>query len=131
MPKVPALQTHLYRKFRLLLLSAHPLLSFLLPPLISAAAVKMSSVKTLAENPNLTCIPPAYTFPSNSPDYRAILSTKDGEGSEEPIPVIDFSFLISGTPDQRSKVVQELGYACREWGFFMVSDTGETIPLNP
>ncbi|OWM87736.1 hypothetical protein CDL15_Pgr016432 [Punica granatum] len=80
----------------------------------------MSSVKTLAENPNLTCIPPAYTFPSNSPDYRAILSTKDGEGSEEPIPVIDFSFLISGTPDQRSKVVQELGYACREWGFFMV-----------
>lgn len=31
-----------------------------------------------------------------------------------------YSLLASGTPEQQSKIIQDLGYACQEWGFFMV-----------
>ncbi|OWM87734.1 protein DMR6-LIKE OXYGENASE 2-like [Punica granatum] len=85
------------------------------------AALKVSSVKTLADQPNLNHIPPAYVFRTSSTNDQG---PEDGEASEEPIPVVDFSLLTSGTPDQRSRVVQDLGYACQEWGFFMVINHG-------
>ena len=37
------------------------------------------------------------------------------------VPTVDFSLITTGTPDQRSKVIQLLGHACREWGFFVVT----------
>jgi len=38
----------------------------------------------------------------------------------ENIPTIDFSQLTSSNPNERSKAIQQLGDACRDWGFFMV-----------
>ncbi|GLT97972.1 hypothetical protein SLE2022_155110 [Rubroshorea leprosula] len=78
---------------------------------------KMTSVKKLAESPGLTSIPPVYTFPSNPQDEAS-------SESEETIPTIDFSLLTSSDPNQRSKMIQELGKACQEWGFFMVINHG-------
>jgi hypothetical protein len=74
---------------------------------------KITSIKTLAESPGLTSIPATYTFTPDLHDHVTCVP----EGS---IPVIDYSLLISGTPDQRSKTVHELGRACQDWGFFMV-----------
>lgn len=72
----------------------------------------MSSVKELIETSCLTSIPSKYVLP---PDPHDIIVSE-----AEVIPTIDLSLFTSGTPDQRSNVIQELGHACREWGFFMV-----------
>lgn len=79
-------------------------------------AAKMACVKALAESPGLTSIPSTYNFTQNQHDHEAV-SEIDPEDS---IPVIDFSLLTSSSPDQRSKVIQDLGKACRDWGFFTV-----------
>ncbi|KAK3030181.1 hypothetical protein RJ639_039658 [Escallonia herrerae] len=73
----------------------------------------MLSIKSLVETCPLPSVPSQYVFPSKSHD--TILAEES-----EVIPSIDFSLLTSGTPEQQSNVVQEIGYACREWGFFMV-----------
>ena len=39
---------------------------------------------------------------------------------DDPIPTIDYFSLISNIPNQRSKVVRDLGKACEEWGFFIL-----------
>ena len=72
----------------------------------------MFSVKAQLESNSLTSVPSKYVFPKSSDDYIS--------SESEIIPTIDLSMLTSGTPDQRSKVIQEIGNACREWGFFMV-----------
>ncbi|KAK3023243.1 hypothetical protein RJ639_044409 [Escallonia herrerae] len=77
----------------------------------------MLSVKSLVETCSLPSVPSKYVFPFKSHD------TTLAEESEV-IPTIDFSFLTSGTPEQKSNVVQEIGCACREWGFFMVVNHG-------
>ncbi|ONK71975.1 uncharacterized protein A4U43_C04F14360 [Asparagus officinalis] len=53
-------------------------------------------------------------------------SIKDLENIVEDveIPVIDFSLLTEGTPDQRYLVVQELAKACEDWGFFVLVNHG-------
>ena len=68
-------------------------------------------IKGLVESGYLTSIPPEYVFPSNLNDLEA----------EEQVPTVDFSQLTSGTPDEKSKAIQAIGKACREWGFFMVT----------
>ncbi|KAI3867636.1 hypothetical protein MKW98_006013 [Papaver atlanticum] len=55
-----------------------------------------------------------------------MLSEKEVE--QITIPVIDFSFLTSGSPDQRCKIIQDLRNACRDWGFFMFN-TSKIITL--
>jgi hypothetical protein len=91
-------------------------------PLVSEASrpspnqfSKTTYVKKLAESPSLTSIPANYTFTKDPQEGEAV-----SEDPEEPIPVIDFSLLAYGTPDQRSTIIQELGRACKDWGFFMV-----------
>jgi isopenicillin N synthase-like dioxygenase len=82
----------------------------------------LSSVKTLAESPNLKSIPPNYAFFTNSNDQLdPVSSSKD---DEESIPVIDFSQLSSCDHEQRSNAVHLLGKACQEWGFFMLVNHG-------
>lgn len=76
---------------------------------------KISSVKQLVESGCVKSVPLPYVFPRNHDYNNAIVSDE-----EEEIPIIDFSLLASGNPDQRSKVIKDLGNACREWGFFMV-----------
>ncbi|RYR18755.1 hypothetical protein Ahy_B03g063360 isoform B [Arachis hypogaea] len=73
------------------------------------------SVKTLAESPELTSVPSSYTYATN-PDDELVTDPDD----DDPIPVIDYSLLFTGTPDQRAKTIHDLGRACEEWGFFMV-----------
>ena len=41
-------------------------------------------------------------------------------GVDDPIPIIDFSMLISDVPDQQFKTIQDLQNACLEYGSFMV-----------
>ncbi|KAG8473451.1 hypothetical protein CXB51_035758 [Gossypium anomalum] len=78
---------------------------------------KLTSVKALSESPGLSSIPSIYTFPKQ-PNHKPVSDTK------EPIPTIDFSLLTSSNPDERSKTIRELGKACRDWGFFMVTNHG-------
>lgn len=84
--------------------------------LLSVSESMAASIKALAESPGLTSIPSSYTFIQNPNDHQA---ASDPE-PEDSIPIIDFSLLNSSNPDQRSKVIQDLGKACRDWGFFMV-----------
>lgn len=77
-----------------------------------------TSVKKLAESPCLTSIPSTYTFTTHPQDQAV------SEDQEDPIPVVDFSLLSSGTPAQRSLVIEELGKACKDWGFFKVINHG-------
>ncbi|KAG4165276.1 hypothetical protein ERO13_A13G069400v2 [Gossypium hirsutum] len=78
---------------------------------------KLTTVKVLSESPGLSSIPSIYTFPKQT-YHEPVSDTK------EPIPTIDFSLLTSSHPDQRSKTIRELGIACRDWGFFMVTNHG-------
>ncbi|KAL3515505.1 hypothetical protein ACH5RR_022407 [Cinchona calisaya] len=81
----------------------------------------MASVKTLVQSENLKSIPSDYAhFKDNEKSIVA--------GPEVSLPVIDFSLLSSANPDDRAKVIEDLGKACEEWGFFMVINHG--IPEN-
>ncbi|MFQ6657267.1 hypothetical protein Gotur_027013 [Gossypium turneri] len=87
------------------------------PSLSQPPPPKLTTVKALSESPGLSSIPSIYTFPKQ-PNHEPVSDTK------EPIPTIDFSLLISSNPDERSKTIRELGKACRDWGFFMVTNHG-------
>ncbi|CAN0897592.1 2-oxoglutarate-dependent dioxygenase 19 [Linum grandiflorum] len=72
------------------------------------------SIKTiLSQSKTLTKIPLSYIFPQ-SPSTKP--TTK--------IPTINYSHLTSTNPAIRSRTVTELGSACREWGFFVVTNHG-------
>ncbi|TYH33426.1 hypothetical protein ES332_D13G058200v1 [Gossypium tomentosum] len=75
---------------------------------------KLTTVKAIAR---LSSIPSIYTFPKQ-PYHEPVSDTK------EPIPTIDFSLLASSHPDERSETIREFGKACRDWGFFMVTNHG-------
>ncbi|KAK2968658.1 hypothetical protein RJ640_012501 [Escallonia rubra] len=62
-------------------------------------------------------IPSEYAY--STTHYTPIASDQ-----EDSIPVIDYSLLISSIPDQRSKVIDQLGKACEEWGFFLLVNRG-------
>ncbi|GJN03814.1 hypothetical protein PR202_ga21295 [Eleusine coracana subsp. coracana] len=66
--------------------------------------------------------PPKHTNGEHN-CHPSVLSTggnDDGGG----IPVVDFDVLVNGTADERSQAVRDLGRACEDWGFFMVSNHG-------
>ncbi|KAE8687720.1 putative 2-oxoglutarate and Fe(II)-dependent oxygenase superfamily protein [Hibiscus syriacus] len=85
--------------------------------LIGSQPSKLTSVKALAESLHLSSIPSSYTFPKHANDEAY-------SGTTESIPIIDFSLLTSSNPVERSKMIQELGNACQDWGFFMVTNHG-------
>ncbi|PIA51993.1 hypothetical protein AQUCO_01000103v1 [Aquilegia coerulea] len=78
---------------------------------------KMGCVKDLAES---TSIPSKYNYFNTQNQEDGI----DEVIADEQIPIIDFSLLNSGIPDQRAKVIQDLGKACQDWGFFMLINHG-------
>ncbi|XP_062020631.1 2-oxoglutarate-dependent dioxygenase 19-like [Rosa rugosa] len=82
-----------------------------LPPILT-------SVKKLSESSQVTSIPSTYTYPVN-PQDESVLIDYDSK-----IPIVDFSLLTSGTPEQRSKAISDLGKACEDWGFFLVINHG-------
>ncbi|KAE8666783.1 putative ENTH/ANTH/VHS superfamily protein [Hibiscus syriacus] len=75
----------------------------------------MFSVKELVESVRLTSVPSNYIFSNTETDLPM---------QPETVPIIDFSLLTSHDPDQRSKIITQLGNACLEWGFFMVINHG-------
>lgn len=78
--------------------------------------IKFTSVKALAESPDLTSIPPSYTFTTNRDDETVAADP----GDDDPIPAIDYSLLVHGTPDQRLRTIHDMGKACEKWGLFML-----------
>ncbi|KAA8536420.1 hypothetical protein F0562_028898 [Nyssa sinensis] len=82
-------------------------------------APKLTLIKSLAESGDLTSIPSDYTYSTN-PIQPAV---SDPEEYSIPV-IIDFSLLTSGDPDQRSKIIQDLGKACEDWGGFMLINHG-------
>ncbi|KAH7524878.1 hypothetical protein FEM48_Zijuj06G0165900 [Ziziphus jujuba var. spinosa] len=79
---------------------------------------KMASIKELAESGGLTSVPSEYTFASNPNDQA------DQHDPDHSMPTIDFSLLMSTSPDQRAKILHDLRKACEEWGFFMLINHG-------
>ncbi|KAK2968654.1 hypothetical protein RJ640_012497 [Escallonia rubra] len=78
----------------------------------------MASIKVVAESPNLLgSIPSDYAY--STTHFTPIASDQ-----EHSIPVIDYSLLTSGVPGQRSKVIDDLGKACEEWGCFLLVNHG-------
>lgn len=75
----------------------------------------MLGVKQLVESGCITTVPSNYVFRRSLDNYESGFTDQ-----EEVIPVIDFSLLTCGNAEQRSKAIEDLGNACREWGFFMV-----------
>jgi len=75
--------------------------------------LKMFSVKELVESSTMSSVPSNYVFHENTEDSMLYHETEN-------IPAIDFSQLTSSNPNERSKAIQQLGDACRDWGFFMV-----------
>lgn len=84
-------------------LPQHPVATSVEPSIVN------SSVKVLAESTDLKSVPSEFSF----------VNEPTGSNSDS-IPIIDFTLFTSGNPDQMSKVIQELGKACEEWGFFVV-----------
>ena len=82
------------------------------PPKVHASDI--SSIKAFAESNGASPIPSTYYSLAEPRDDVA------GELAAS-IPVIDFSLLTSDDPQIHAKAVQELGKACAQWGFFMVT----------
>lgn len=85
-------------------------------------ASEISSIKTFAESRGDSPIPSTY---------HSITDLHDDDIADDlaaSIPVIDMSLLTSHHPQIHAKAVQELGKACAEWGFFMLTNHG--IPMN-
>ncbi|ESW13222.1 hypothetical protein PHAVU_008G178100 [Phaseolus vulgaris] len=72
----------------------------------------MVSVKELVESNCMRLVPSNY-ISLKSPEDSMLYETEN-------IPTIDFSQLTSSNPIERSKAIQQLGDACRDWGFFML-----------
>ncbi|KAI3961342.1 hypothetical protein MKX01_007056 [Papaver californicum] len=73
-------------------------------------------IKDLIESTDLISVP--------SKHENLSMLTEEEEVEQVNIPVIDFSLLTSGSPDQRSKIIEDLRNACQHWGFFMVVNHG-------
>ncbi|XP_058760738.1 2-oxoglutarate-dependent dioxygenase 19-like [Vicia villosa] len=91
------------------------------PPEVSKKSknrkTSFKSVKALSESPDFNSIPSSYKFTTSPHDRKEIVAEPD---DNDPIPVIDYSLLATGTPDQRTKTIHNIGKACEEWGFFML-----------
>lgn len=65
-----------------------------------------------AQEKGLSCVPQRFVIPTL---HRPNLAPKDAN-----VAVIDMAALRNGS-DSRSRVIQEIGDACRRWGFLQVS----------
>ncbi|KAL0335071.1 UNVERIFIED_CONTAM: 2-oxoglutarate-dependent dioxygenase 19 [Sesamum radiatum] len=72
-------------------------------PMKPSNLAENSFVKALAESPTLNSVPSQFAY------------ANDSRGSHsDSIPIVDFSLLVSGTPDQRAKVLRDLDKASGE-----------------
>ncbi|KAF7843003.1 protein DMR6-LIKE OXYGENASE 2-like [Senna tora] len=84
----------------------------------SEHASSSSSIKSLSES-GITSIPSSFDASKNLHDLAVLDSPQNST-----IPIIDFSLLTSTNPQQRCKIIQHLGKACEEWGFFLLINHG-------
>ncbi|KAJ0984652.1 hypothetical protein J5N97_003008 [Dioscorea zingiberensis] len=90
--------------------------------LLPLSKLKYSTIKEISDSGVvLSSLPSCYAC--RDPDING--ST---EILEEEVPIIDFSLLVGGTAKQRAQVIQDLGKACRDWGFFMV--VNHDVPMR-
>ncbi|XP_014490680.1 protein DMR6-LIKE OXYGENASE 2-like isoform X2 [Vigna radiata var. radiata] len=82
----------------------------------------MFSVKELVESSTMKSVPSNYICHKTPEDFMLNYETEN-------IPTIDFLQLTSSNPNERSNAIQQLGDACRDWGFFMLinHDVPETL----
>ncbi|ESW13221.1 hypothetical protein PHAVU_008G178000 [Phaseolus vulgaris] len=83
----------------------------------------MFSVKELVESSTTMSVPSNYVCHKTPEDSMLYYETEN-------IPTIDFHQLTSSNPNERSKAIQQLGDACRDWGFFMVINHGVSETLR-
>ncbi|KAG6472650.1 hypothetical protein ZIOFF_070124 [Zingiber officinale] len=78
------------------------------------AADLPNSVKQLSDSGAFSSLP-LQLYASRDP-----AAPSDVDATLEPqIPTIDLSLLTGATPRERARMVQRLGRACQDWGFFM------------
>ncbi|KAK4253853.1 hypothetical protein QN277_010476 [Acacia crassicarpa] len=85
----------------------------------SGGDVDVSSVKSWLESNAAPLIPSYYHTRTDS-------NGRD-DGAHELaalVPVIDFSLLTSDDPQTHAAAVRQLGQACQDWGFFIVTNHG-------
>ncbi|KAI3983784.1 hypothetical protein MKX01_005401 [Papaver californicum] len=78
-------------------------------------------IKDMIESTDLISVSSKHALPAKAEDLTTLA---EEEVEQVTLPVIDFSHLTSGSPDQRSKVIKDLRNACLHWGFFMVTNHG-------
>ncbi|XP_028786768.1 1-aminocyclopropane-1-carboxylate oxidase homolog [Neltuma alba] len=66
-------------------------------------------------------VPIPTTYYSLTEPHRDDVAGDDLAAS---IPILDFSLLTSPDPQIHADAVRQLGDACREWGFFMITNHG-------
>jgi len=64
----------------------------------------------------------AKIIPSYASSHEAFHHSDTHLASDEEIPTIDYSLLLSDDSNQRSITLEILCHACEEYGFFYVSD---------
>lgn len=84
----------------------------------------IQSVKVLSELPHLNTIPSNFVYYSNTSTTSTLEKDLYASESDDLLPIIDFSSIISSDPHRRSKVNHELSQACQDWGFFMLINHG-------
>ncbi|XP_057812536.1 2-oxoglutarate-dependent dioxygenase 19-like [Salvia miltiorrhiza] len=72
-----------------------------------------ATLKVIADSSSLKSVPSKFNFSNERTAFTS-----------DSLPTVDFSALIAGDPHQRSKAVDDLAAACREWGFFILVNHG-------
>ncbi|XP_028790023.1 flavanone 3-dioxygenase 2-like [Neltuma alba] len=95
--------------------AATPTISSSEPPKLHASDI--GSIKAFAESNGDSPIPSSY---------YSIVEARDDVADDlaSSFPVIDFSLLTSDDPQLHAHAVTQLGNACAEWGFFMLTNHG-------
>ena len=91
------------------------LLKLLYAPSLSLSLSMAETNATVNQKKIDDCYMPLVHSNSSSINIDDSLS-----GVDDPIPIIDFSMLISDDPDKQFKTTQDLRNACLEYGSFMV-----------
>lgn len=85
-----------------------------------AGSLRVPSVQELAKEPLITSVPERYIRPDQDPPFTA----SHDMASMMEIPVIDMqSLLVSGDSVESSTELHKFHRACKDWGFFQVTNT--------
>ncbi|MCO5547667.1 hypothetical protein L7F22_001118 [Adiantum nelumboides] len=74
----------------------------------------------------LHAVPSLYLRPPHERPASSLINSSSQPLLQYRIPIIDISALCSdsGSTSARAQVIEEIGHACEEWGFFQVMNHG-------